>query len=85
MPFWPGGLEDVSTDISEESEDGFVAEGKGIRTIPPGFTRGLKLPGDGDDESELEGLDRIQKHPAVKQGDVVKKKTTPTQKMQPDS
>lgn len=71
MPFWPGGLEDASSGIPEELENGSVAKGKGIRTIPPGFTRGLRLPGEGEDEAGLNELDRIQKHQAVGQGDVV--------------
>lgn len=71
IPFWPGGLEDASSSIPEELENEFVAEGKGIRTIPPGFTRGLRLPGEGEDEAGLDELDRIQKHPTVGQGDVV--------------
>jgi antiviral helicase SKI2 len=71
VPFWPGGLEDASSGIPEELEDELVAEGKGIRTIPPGFTRGLRLPGEEEDEAGLDGLDRIQKSLAVGQGDLV--------------
>lgn len=67
VPFWPGGLEDASSRIPDELEDELLAEGKGIRTIPPGFTRGLRLPGEEDDEAELDGLDRIQKHLAAEQ------------------
>ena len=67
VPFWPGGLEDTRAAILEELEDDLVAEGKGIRTIPPGFTRGLRLPGEEGDETGLEGLDVIQKHSAVGQ------------------
>lgn len=70
MPFWPGGLEGPSSGIPEELEEELVAEGKGIRTIPPGFTRGLRLPGE-EDENELDGLDNIRKHLAVGQGNVV--------------
>ena len=72
MPFWPGGLEDASSGIPDELEDELLAEGKGIRTIPPGFTRGLRLPGEEEEEDEggLDGLDRIQKHLAAGQGDV---------------
>ena len=71
VPFWPGGLEDASSGIPEELEDGLVAERKGIRTIPPGFTRGLRLPGEEEDETWLEGLDMIPKHSGVGQGDAV--------------
>lgn len=73
MPFWPGGLEDVGSSIFEELEDGFVAGGKGIRTIPPGFARGLRLPGEEREDATLAGLeelDRTQKHPMVGQGEV---------------
>jgi len=64
-------LEDASSGIPEELEDELVAEGKGIRTIPPGFTRGLRLPGEGEDEAGFDGLDRIQMHSALGQGDAV--------------
>lgn len=70
MPFWPGGLEDTSSSVPEELEGEFVAERKGIRTIPPGFTRGLRLPGE-EDEAELDGLDGIRGHSAVGRVDVV--------------
>ena len=75
VPFWPGGLEDANSGIPEELEDEIVGEGKGIRTIPPGFTRGLRLPGEDEDEAGLDELDRIQKHSAVGHGNVV---NTPT-------
>jgi len=71
VPFWPGGLEDASSGIPEELEDELMTEGKGIRTIPPGFTRGLRLFGEGDDEAGFDGLDRIQVHSALGQGDPV--------------
>ena len=70
MPFWPGGLDDPSSSVPEELGDELAVTGKGIRNIPPGFTRGLQLPGE-EDETELDGLDGIQKHLAVGQGDVV--------------
>ncbi|KAJ3905845.1 antiviral helicase [Lentinula edodes] len=55
VPFWPGGL-DVLSDpaISLELEDGQ----KGLRKIPPGFTRGLRLPGD-DPDDDLLALDGL--------------------------
>ncbi|KAJ3895777.1 antiviral helicase [Lentinula edodes] len=55
VPFWPGGL-DVLSDpaISLEMEDGQ----KGLRKIPPGFTRGLRLPGD-DPDDDLLALDGL--------------------------
>ena len=68
MPFWPGGLEDPSSGIPDELEDELLAGREGIRTIPPGFTRGLRLPGEGEDDAGLDGLDRIQKHSVTGQG-----------------
>ncbi|KAF7307318.1 ATP-dependent RNA helicase [Mycena indigotica] len=48
VPFWPGGLEDVVVSESTAS-----SSKTGLKTIPPGFTRGLLLP-DEVDESLLE-------------------------------
>ena len=47
MPFWPGGFDDISLDPKTLGK-----EAKGLRSIPPGFSRGLHLPGDplGDEE-----------------------------------
>ena len=71
VPFWPGGLEDPSSGLPDDLEDELEVEGKGIRTIPPGFTRGLRLPGEGEDETGLDGLGSIQKRLAVGRGDAV--------------
>lgn len=55
VPFWPGGLDDVllnsdaSLDVTEIK--------KGLRTIPPGFSRGLRLPGDELEDDALLDLD----------------------------
>ncbi|KAG8986475.1 hypothetical protein FRB90_003977, partial [Tulasnella sp. 427] len=62
MPFLPGGLEDAVVG-TEETEEGSEKQ-KGLRTIPPGFSRGLRLPGEEDDEvpndelltTEVDGL-----------------------------
>lgn len=55
VPFWPGGLEEALGDIDDEA----VASGKsyGLRTIPPGFTRGLRLPGEENDVDDLERME----------------------------
>ena len=55
VPFWPGGLEAALGDIDDEA----VANGKayGLRTIPPGFTRGLRLPGEAGDIDDLERME----------------------------
>ncbi|TCD65475.1 hypothetical protein EIP91_002593 [Steccherinum ochraceum] len=50
VPFWPGGMDDVLkesvavVDLEETS--------KGLLTVPPGFSRGMKFPGD-EDEDEI--------------------------------
>ncbi|KAJ7597378.1 antiviral helicase [Mycena floridula] len=50
IPFWPGGLEDVLVNPDALPDD--IARKKGLRTIPPGFRRGLRLPGDDLDETD---------------------------------
>jgi len=43
-PFWPGGLDSLierSNDI--RPQDG-IKEAKGLRTVPPGLRRGIRLP-----------------------------------------
>ena len=57
VPFWPGGLDEALGDIDDE----VVASGKsyGLRTIPPGFTRGLRLPGE---QSDIDDLERMEEN-----------------------
>ncbi|KDQ63053.1 hypothetical protein JAAARDRAFT_29053 [Jaapia argillacea MUCL 33604] len=57
VPFWPGGLDAVL----KESDDvlGIASGSSGLRTIPPGFTRGLRLPGDEEEDESLAELDGI--------------------------
>lgn len=55
VPFRPGGLDEVllssaQTGISEDSA-------KGLRTIPPGFARGLRLAGDEPEDETLTALE----------------------------
>ena len=57
VPFWPGGLEDAvisrgTGDISEE-------EKKQLRTVAPGLSRGLRLPGDPEEDETLQELEGI--------------------------
>ncbi|KAE9409256.1 ATP-dependent RNA helicase [Gymnopus androsaceus JB14] len=61
VPFWPGGL-DVLTDpaISLELNDGQ----KRLRKIPPGFSRGLHLPGDEPEDDDLLALDGLLHAPS---------------------
>ncbi|KAF9021753.1 translation repressor [Hymenopellis radicata] len=55
VPFWPGGLDDVLLNLDASVENGEVK--KGLRTIPPGFSRGLRLPGDEIENDVLLELD----------------------------
>ena len=52
VPFWPGGLDDLSADPSNTK-----SVSKGLRTVPPGFSRGLRLPGEISDDHELLAID----------------------------
>lgn len=51
VPFWPGGLDDVILNPDLVSSD--KERDNALKTIPPGFTRGLRLPGDPAVEDEL--------------------------------
>ncbi|SJL06398.1 related to SKI2-antiviral protein and putative helicase [Armillaria ostoyae] len=56
VPFWPGGLDvlldpDASLDLDTRK--------KGLRTVPPGFSRGLRLPGEELDDDALLALDEL--------------------------
>ncbi|KAK0199046.1 antiviral helicase [Armillaria mellea] len=56
VPFWPGGLDvlldpDASLDLDTSK--------KGLRTVPPGFSRGLRLPGEELDDDALLALDEL--------------------------
>ena len=53
VPFWPGGLDDLSADSSNGK-----SSRKGLRTVPPGFSRGLRLPGEISDDDDLLAIDR---------------------------
>ena len=65
VPFWPGGLEDVLLG----SEDNLTEGGKGLRTIPPGFSRGLRLLGDHcDDDETFAGIEEISDQ---KKGEII--------------
>ncbi len=49
MPFWPGGLDDVRKDTFTVKE--LDETSNGLRKVPPGLSRGLRLPG-----AELEDM-----------------------------
>lgn len=59
-PFWPGGLDSlVAKPNDTDAKDG-VAVTKGLRTIPPGLKRGLRLSAEKNRDptsSELHDLD----------------------------
>ncbi|TFK77500.1 antiviral helicase [Pluteus cervinus] len=48
IPFLPGGLEDALDVVDSRKGGG----NKHLRTIPPGFTRGLRLPGEEPEEDD---------------------------------
>ncbi|KIK70472.1 hypothetical protein GYMLUDRAFT_65706 [Collybiopsis luxurians FD-317 M1] len=57
VPFWPGGLDSLADlAISPEAKD----NQKGLRKIPPGFSRGLQLPGDESEDEDLLELDDLR-------------------------
>ena len=64
VPFWPGGLDDVAKDSSALKD--LDESSKGLKSIPPGFTRGLRLPGDPDEGED----DILQGAHAETQNDV---------------
>ncbi|PPQ90945.1 hypothetical protein CVT25_008256 [Psilocybe cyanescens] len=51
VPFWPGGFDDAPIELSNDNKG--VGQGKGFRTVPPGFVRGLRLPGDPVEDENL--------------------------------
>ncbi|KAG8834790.1 hypothetical protein FRC17_007107 [Serendipita sp. 399] len=54
VPFWPGGL-DESLGLDEHALE--RPDGHGLQTIPPGFTRGLRLAGEVDEEDLVGDVD----------------------------
>ncbi|OBZ78640.1 hypothetical protein A0H81_01271 [Grifola frondosa] len=56
VPFWPGGLDEA---LKESSAINDFHEGSaGLRVTPPGFTRGLRFPGDDSEDLAIMELDR---------------------------
>lgn len=55
MPFWPGGFEDESIELP----NGKVPQEhlKGLKTVPPGFERGLRLAGDPIEVEDLVSIE----------------------------
>ncbi|KAG7452119.1 antiviral helicase [Guyanagaster necrorhizus] len=56
VPFWPGGLDIL---LDPDASLDLVAGKKGLRTVPPGFSRGLRLRSEELDDDALLALDEI--------------------------
>lgn len=54
-PFWPGGLDAIITKSDDGGSKRSASEGRGLRTVPPGLKRGLRLSTDQDRESTFSG------------------------------
>ncbi|KAH9004181.1 antiviral helicase [Lactarius hatsudake] len=50
-PFWPGGLDAIVTKSDDGGFKGSSSKAKGLRTVPPGLKRGLRLSTDQDRDS----------------------------------
>lgn len=50
VPFWPGGFDDPLLQTTEEREAG--PSKQRLRTLAPGLSRGLRLPGNAEEEEE---------------------------------
>jgi hypothetical protein len=70
VPFWPGGLDDVLP-ILDLDRLGV----KGLRIVPPGFLRGLRLPGEEIEDQTLKDLDGVEVPPIDEQYDEVGQNT----------
>lgn len=55
VPFQPGGLDEV---LLSSAQNGVSEEPvKGLRTVPPGFSRGLRLAGEDPEDESLVALE----------------------------
>ncbi|KAI0308064.1 antiviral helicase [Multifurca ochricompacta] len=43
-PFWPGGLDAIVASANDSDSKSGVMDVKGLRNVPPGFKRGIRLP-----------------------------------------
>lgn len=69
VPFKPGGLDDV---LLSSIQPGFSEESvKGLRSIPPGFSRGLRRPGEELEDESLATLEESLSSKATASGDLV--------------
>lgn len=64
MPFRPGGLEDILVDNFNQKTP---LTKQGLRTIPPGFVRGLRLPNDFRDNDEILSFEADGSHMSEEQ------------------
>ena len=67
VPFKPGGLDDVLLSSIRPGS----SEVKGLRCIPPGFSRGLRLPGEELEDDYLATLEGSLPSRATANGDLV--------------
>jgi hypothetical protein len=63
VPFWPGGLEALAS--AERGVDAMISGEKGLRTVAPGLSRGLRLPGEVADEDVFDAVDDLEGLPAA--------------------
>ena len=55
VPFWPGGLEAPEMQKNAKmTDDEFLGLAGKLKTIPPGFTRGMKLKGDEEEDVDFD-------------------------------
>lgn len=62
-PFWPGGLDSLVAKPNDTGAKDGVTVTKGLRTIPPGLKRGLRLSAEKNHDptsSELHDLDEYE-------------------------
>ncbi|KAI9462301.1 antiviral helicase [Lactarius psammicola] len=71
-PFWPGGLDAIVTKSDAGGSKGSASEARGLRTVPPGLKRGLRLSTDQDRDStfseqyDLDGYEvSAESHPEM--------------------
>ncbi|TFY73286.1 hypothetical protein EWM64_g10726, partial [Hericium alpestre] len=57
VPFWPGGMEEPVALFG--SLDALSSDVRGLRTVPPGFQRGLRIAGEDDADDTAAELDQI--------------------------
>jgi antiviral helicase SKI2 len=69
LPFWPGGLDGPSENAEEEM--GIPSGERGLRTVPPGFSRGLRLPEDEIADDDLLNLEEFSEGSVPRQSESV--------------